>query len=71
MKEIERDLFEDILTLHALKIVHKDIKPSNVAYSPKKQKYVLIDFGLSHSVKETYESKTRTDLGGTPGYWSH
>ena len=38
--------------LHAIKLVHKDIKPSNTLFSQILQKYVLGDFGITHSVKE-------------------
>mgnify|MGYP002078927236 CR=1 FL=1 len=38
--------------MHYLKLIHADIKPSNVAYSPYHKKYVFIDFGLSLFIKE-------------------
>lgn len=33
--------------LHILRIVHKDIKPSNIVYSKSIGDYVLCDFGIS------------------------
>jgi serine/threonine protein kinase len=33
--------------MHSLKLIHLDIKPSNIAYSTEFQKYIFIDFGLS------------------------
>ena len=36
-----------MVNLHALKIVHSDINPSNIMFSPKFQKAVFIDFGFS------------------------
>jgi serine/threonine protein kinase len=36
--------------LHLLKIIHKDIKPSNIMYSKSIKDFVLCDFGLSQSV---------------------
>ena len=39
--------------LHCFKIVHMDIKPENIAYSPHFKKFVLLDFGLSEFIKES------------------
>jgi len=33
--------------MHSLKIIHYDIKPSNVCFSELTNKYVFIDFGMS------------------------
>lgn len=40
----------NIGVLHRLKIIHKDIKPANMLFSVKYNKFVLNDFGLSHSI---------------------
>ncbi len=36
--------------LHKLNIIHKDIKPSNMMFSPSYNKFILTDFGISHSI---------------------
>lgn len=54
--------------LHSLKIVHRDIKPNNICWSPTFSKYVLIDFGLSTLIKETRGTKTYSIFVGTLAY---
>ena len=36
--------------LHSLNIIHHDVKPSNIVYSPSLKEFVLIDFGISHTL---------------------
>ena len=38
-------------------IVHKDIKPDNIFYSPETNTYKLGDFGISHFIKQPTEGK--------------
>lgn len=33
--------------LHSFQIVHNDIKPDNICFSPNLNEFVFIDFGLS------------------------
>lgn len=51
--------------MHRLQLVHKDIKPSNIVYSPSRAHYVLCDFGLSCPVPEAPGFKTMTNKEGT------
>ncbi len=44
--------------MHILKIMHQDIKPDNIMYSPKFKKVVLIDFGGSLLIEEPLGLKT-------------
>lgn len=39
--------------MHALKILHADIKQANIMYSFTWKKCVFIDFGITNCVKET------------------
>lgn len=34
-------------TMHIMGLVHKDIKPQNIMYSPSVGDYVFIDFGIT------------------------
>jgi serine/threonine protein kinase len=54
--------------LHSFKIIHKDIKPANVLFSPIFNNYVLCDFGLSTALAEDVGFKTHTYREGTLGY---
>jgi serine/threonine protein kinase len=38
--------------LHELQIVHLDIKPTNICYSPSLDELVYIDFGFSDVLNE-------------------
>jgi len=40
-------LFDALCILHSKGIVHSDIKPENIVFNDKIQKFVIIDFGLS------------------------
>jgi serine/threonine protein kinase len=49
-KQFESEVKKNLFTLHKFKIIHKDIKPSNILYSNSYDKYVLTDFGISHII---------------------
>ena len=40
------DVGEGLLEVHAQGIVHRDVKPSNILWDPKKDEAVLTDFGV-------------------------
>ena len=54
--------------MRQLHLVHADIKPANIMYSPGWKKIVLIDFGLSTFVKESINEETETFFVGTPHF---
>ncbi len=56
--------------MHALRIVHCDIKPQNIAFSPHFGKVIFIDFGLTRIIKERVGEKTTTAFMGTYLYVS-
>lgn len=43
---IWRDITTAFAWIHSRKIVHKDVKPSNIVYDPGHERSVLIDFGF-------------------------
>ncbi len=51
--------------LHSMHLVHRDIKPTNVCWSPNFKKYVFIDFGLSNILRQTQGQKSYTKFVGT------
>ena len=45
-RDINEDLLSALRRIHLFKLVHLDIKPDNICFSPTFNKYVFIDFGL-------------------------
>jgi serine/threonine protein kinase len=54
--------------MHMLKVVHCDIKPSNIMYSRCYGKNVLIDFGVSDVINQEWGEKTLVSFRGTYEY---
>lgn len=66
---LEDDMRANLFKLHNLKFVHKDIKPPNMVYCPKLAKFMFVDFGFTHAVKETFDEKTPViECAGSPDY---
>ena len=40
-------MFKNLYVLHKLKIIHNDIKPENIMFSKKYNKWIFVDFGMS------------------------
>ncbi len=51
-------------------LVHIDIKPGNMMFSPFHQRMVFIDFGLSKLIAEKIGFKRITDFRGSLNYCS-
>lgn len=64
------DLWESLKLLHELRIVHGDIKPDNVMWSPTYRKLVFVDFGLSCCPSQKIGEMTYTVYFGTPMFSS-
>ena len=54
--------------MHSLKLVHRDIKPLNVAWSPTFKRWIFLDFGFSTILQENFGEKTYTKFIGTFNY---
>lgn len=65
---INEDIGEGLLKLHNLQIIHRDVKPSNVMFSRKRKKHVLIDFGMTLAIKQNFGKLTLTGFAGTYTY---
>ncbi len=60
-----------LMDLHAAGIIHKDVNPSNIIYSPEEKKLQLIDLGISSTFSvEQGEFYHPTELEGTIAYIS-
>lgn len=60
-------LAEGLAAIHALKLVHRDLKPGNVMLTADGPK--IIDFGIAFAVEATSATKSGL-IVGTPGYIS-
>ena len=56
--------------MHSFKVVHMDIKPENIGYSPHHKKFVFIDFGFTEFIQEDVGQKTLIKPRGTYFYMS-
>lgn len=64
----KKELKKSLRKLHALKIVHRDIKPDNIMYSDFFKKHVFIDFGGCLFIKENLGEKSFSGFLGTTGF---
>lgn len=62
---IVRDVGRGLAAVHAIGVVHRDVKPSNIVIEDKAGKPVLVDFGLARRRTSTPELAI---TGGTPFY---
>ena len=60
-------LNEGLKALHDAKIIHKDLKPSNIMVTDDQKSVAIIDFGIS-SVTEAEHTVIVTQTGMTPEY---
>lgn len=51
LPENEQTLLQDLGLLHLHKLIHSDINPKNIMFSPLRNRVVYIDFGLSNIIK--------------------
>lgn len=51
--------------MHVLKIVHCDIKPTNIMFSKCYNKNVFLDFGIAEILNEELWENTKTTFKGT------
>jgi len=63
-------MHENLSMMHHFHLVHMDIKPDNIMFSPYYKRVVFIDFGLSRIISEPIGVKTLSNYIGTPHYWS-
>ena len=69
--ELAIKITEGLEAIHAVKIIHKDINPSNIVYNAEKQQLKIIDFGISTILpKENPILKNLDELEGTLAYIS-
>ena len=65
------DLTDILCRIHAARVIHKDINPSNIVFNPDTGVVKIIDFGISTRFSHTnpmFNSHNR--LEGTPAYLS-
>ncbi len=78
LHHVLRDIAGGLAYLHREGIVHQDIKPENILYDTKKDRYLLSDFGisgksrtrLSHSVNKANMTLSMTEAYAPPEKFS-
>lgn len=68
---LARAIVTGVLDIHSAGIIHKDLNPSNIIYSPQLRKITIIDFGIA--AEFSFESPAATDpavFKGTLAYTS-
>jgi serine/threonine protein kinase len=68
-EEIMRQIAEALLAIHAVGILHRDLKPTNVMFR-EDDSVALIDFGLAKQVHFDAELTGAGEIFGTPYYMS-
>lgn len=68
--DIEDSLIKNLQILHALNIVHLDIKPENICFSQEWKKTVFVDYGFHKVIKEDLGFKTFTNFRGSMTFCS-
>ena len=63
-----KQIKQKLKTLHRLRIVHLDIKPENLGFSPHNFSPVFIDFGFSKVLNEVLGLKTFSSFMGSINY---
>ena len=78
LRHVLRDIAGGLAYLHREGIVHQDIKPENILYDTKKNRYLLSDFGisgksrtrLSHSINKANMTFSMTEAYAPPEKFS-
>lgn len=70
LKRVESRLKYCVRVMHLLQLIHKDIKPANILFSPAVNDFVLIDFVISCPVAEEQGFQTKSYREGTSSYMS-
>jgi serine/threonine protein kinase len=50
-----RNLFAALAHIHALGIIHRDVKPANFMYNRARRRFALVDFGLAQLTGQVQE----------------
>ncbi|KAI5184633.1 cell division control protein 7 [Nematocida homosporus] len=65
IKSYMRELLQGLVPVHALGIIHRDIKPGNFLYNMETKQGCLIDFGLSQRVSLDMSSSSSSRVGSS------
>lgn len=64
-------LFDTLSLLHENGYVHRDIKPENIMVDTENNRFVLIDFGTTCSLKKNHEGGIICNIGGYDGTFQY
>ncbi|MEN9234368.1 MAG: response regulator [Gloeomargarita sp. DG02_1_bins_92] len=63
-----KNLLKTLKFIHKHQVIHRDIKPDNIIYSPNRGDYILIDFGAVRENLPEVDPSTASISIGTRGY---
>ena len=66
--DFKTDLLQGLKKMHTLRMVHRNIKDLNVAWSRHFSRWVFIDFGFATLLKEKIGEKSKSKFIGTYSY---
>jgi hypothetical protein len=70
VRKLLGDLTQTLEYLHERKLCHRDIKPDNLIFNSKKNRWVLVDFGIAKSLRDDLRI-TVTQSAQGPGSWDY
>ncbi len=56
--------------MHILQVIHCDLKPSNIMYSRRLKKNIILDYGVTKITEEKWGQKSLSYFQGTYEYCS-
>ncbi|XP_062131572.1 cell division cycle 7-related protein kinase [Drosophila sulfurigaster albostrigata] len=64
IKDYLRNLLVALQHVHKFKVIHRDVKPSNILYNRRTGKFLLCDFGLAQRLADDGSLIQASDLSG-------
>jgi len=67
-EQLVEQLAEGLARAHEVGLVHRDVKPANLAFDPRTETLKILDFGIAKELASLDRSETFEGIAGTPLY---